>query len=164
MSTDIQLRAWCRKNIGATFIGVFERNTLPAQLPHNCDLIVSYGKHEAHGSTDVLHWCALKKRGGFGLWCDPMGRAPDADSELLGLGPSSFFQRYLQRQCRSGFSWNTQRLEQWGGTGPGSTTCGEWSCAMLKWGTPETQPKNWVWLTSSLRRNNELIRQIVRLE
>lgn len=160
-TSNLQILAWCKKNIGPTFLGVYEENTLPSHLPHNADLVVSYGKHKV-GSTDVLHWCAIKKRGKYGLWLDPMGRPPGADAADLGIR-STVFRSYMRRQCPLGVDWNRIRLEQWGGTGPGSATCGQWSCAMLKWGAPQTNPQNWRWLTPSLRKNNATIREMVKL-
>ena len=43
------------------------------------------------------------------------------------------------------------------GAGIGGTTCGQWSCYMLLRGAPAQNPAAYRWLTTSLRRNNQII-------
>lgn len=157
-TTNVQIDKWCKRHLDPqTYLGVFEANTLPKKLPTKpCQLVVSYGKR-SHGSSDVLHWCALSKdKNGFGMWLDPMGEPPDFDAQPLGIKAPGFYE-YMRRNCPAGFGYNHQRLEEFAGAGIGGTTCGQWSCYMLLRGAPAQNPAAYHWLTTSLRRNNQII-------
>ena len=121
---------------------------------------MSYGKQSAaaqHGGS-VLHWVAVVKRGNRCVYCDPMGRGVDADAPLLHIR-SPNFAAYLRRLCPGGIEVQKVQLENWGGT-----TCGQWSMYMCLVGSgPLQAPLRYTWLTPSIRRNQQLVKQLVKV-
>ena len=58
---NITIFRWCRNDsfIAPTFFGVFSSDTVPAQLPHHCCMVVNTAKSYMPGE----HWIALYKEG-----------------------------------------------------------------------------------------------------
>ena len=147
-----QLERWCRKQQVPHFAGVFCSSQKP-QLGVQARVIFNYSPCGQEGT----HWVAFIKEGDRGWFFDSMGMPPDSSLEQAVFNENPGFKDWISEQVTS-YKYNTIDMEPIAGT-----SCGQYCLWTVLHGTPQMNPRAWLWLTSNKAANDHLVKMLTQV-
>jgi hypothetical protein len=162
MTTASQLDTWCKKNQVKNFGGVFASDDVPTPYqPENVCYIVNHSGSKS--KTGGTHWLACRIMGDKAYWFDSFGLPPHSPLENKFMGapdePDPDFMKWFKAMGVKNFEWNSRDIQSLA-----SDVCGLYACYFCKHGLPQHDKDDaWRFLTKNVRRNDALIRELVRV-
>tara|TARA_R110000868_G_scaffold87963_4_gene245502 strand:+ start:1621 stop:2127 length:507 start_codon:yes stop_codon:yes gene_type:complete len=168
MSSNIQIENYLKKNFDGEFLGCFNADNLPSNIPPNSNLIANYS--DSGDSDGGTHWVAMinlnPDNGKPTLYFDSYGG--DADFEDVVLQKKTNFKNYMNRHSGGSYARNNINIQSRDGD-----ACGHYAVHAIMTqsipsltGQKRSNNSSWKDFTSAFNtpeENDKLIKQKIKL-
>jgi hypothetical protein len=168
MSSNIQIENYLKKNFKGEFLGCFNADNLPSNIPPNSNLIANYSdSDDGDGGT---HWVSMinlnSDNGKPTLFFDSYGG--DADFEDVVLQKKTNFKNYMNRHSGGGYAHNNINIQSRDGDACGHYAVYSIMTQSIPALTGQKRSHNTYWkdFTSAFNTpedNDKLIKQKIKL-